>query len=133
MREDADRTSDISLQVGKTEAPWYRRRQPPAGSEAGACHILRIEWMHSMVRAPRVVAGSPRNTTAAAGKWAMSDMARNRDLLNGILSAMVAVNEIVGPIKIKDMNDQTWNVVTKINARLAELAAAEAARLDDGQ
>lgn len=63
----------------------------------------------------------------------MSDMARNRDLLNGILSAMVAVNEIVGPIKIKDMNDQTWNVVTKINARLAELAAAEAARLDDGQ
>lgn len=58
---------------------------------------------------------------------------RDRGTLNGLLAALVAVAEITGPMPMDGMTNQTWQMICKISARLAELAAIEARRLDDAR
>ena len=54
----------------------------------------------------------------------------SRRYLDGLLAASVAVAEIIGPMKLGEMTDQTWEVINKIQGRLLFLAAAEAERLE---
>lgn len=57
-------------------------------------------------------------------------MKPNRHHVQGILTAMATVAEVVGPIKMADMHEQTWKVVCEIAVRLAKLAADEAEAID---
>jgi hypothetical protein len=56
-------------------------------------------------------------------------MRTNRQYLQGILAATVAVSEVTGKLPLNGMGDDTWKVICSINERLLALAAAEAARL----
>lgn len=58
-------------------------------------------------------------------------MKRNRQYLDGIMEATIAVAEITGKQTMDGMSDREWELIGRINLRLIELcknAAAELAR-----
>jgi tellurite resistance protein len=56
---------------------------------------------------------------------------KNRQFLDGLIAASVAVAEETQDMKLADMQQQTWETICKIQARLLRLAAAEAERLEN--
>lgn len=57
-------------------------------------------------------------------------MKADRGKLDGLLSAMIVVAEVTGPMKIGDLTDQAWKAICEINSRLSRMAADEAERLE---
>lgn len=55
-------------------------------------------------------------------------MPKPRRYLEGLLAANVAVAQIVGKLKMGDIQQQTWDITNEIQLRLLEMAAAEAER-----
>jgi hypothetical protein len=55
----------------------------------------------------------------------------SREFLQGLLTASAAVAEVTSDILMKDMQEQTWQIINKINLRLLELATTEARRLEE--
>lgn len=51
---------------------------------------------------------------------------KRKTYLDGLLDAMIAIAEVTGPIKLSDMQPQTWQVLTEFNIRLTKMAADEA-------
>ena len=49
-----------------------------------------------------------------------------RRYLEGLLAANVAVAQIVGKLKMGEIQQQTWDITNEIQARLLEMAATEA-------
>lgn len=56
-------------------------------------------------------------------------MAKPRRYLEGLLAANIAVAQIVGKLKMDDIQQQTWDITNEIQARLLEMAATEAEQL----
>lgn len=53
--------------------------------------------------------------------------------IDGVLAAQVALAEIVGPMKMADMDQPTWDLICKLNVRFCEMALDEIKRLDGAQ
>jgi tellurite resistance protein len=57
----------------------------------------------------------------------------NRQFLQGLIAAKVALAEVHGELEVKEMSDQTWILTCKLNKRLNELIKAEVEKLGDNQ
>ncbi len=51
--------------------------------------------------------------------------------LAGLLDALKTVAEITGPIRMEDINQETWSIICAINIKLSGMAAEEAGRLEE--